>query len=129
MSTTYVNNPHNFTFFFESNLNSSSFTGCFHFSNERHAYILDYFFAPLVSRKPLLSSMKTLFLVKVRNSGGKKVREVARRLSVSEADLYRKQKIALESVAQVIADMEVDGAGAPSGQTSETKPSNTKLEE
>jgi len=60
---------------------------------------------------------------------GKKVREVARRLSVSEADLYRKQKIALESVAQVIADMEVDGAGAPSGQTSETKPSNTKLEE
>lgn len=70
MSTTYVHNPHNFTFFFESNLNSSSSTGCFHFSNEHHAYILDYFFAPLVSRNPLLSSMKTLFLVKVRNSGG-----------------------------------------------------------
>jgi len=47
---------------------------------------------------------------------GKKVREVARKLSVSEADLYRKQKVALESVAQVIADMEVDGANAPTAQ-------------
>ncbi len=56
---------------------------------------------------------------------GKKVREVARKLSVSEADLYRKQKVALESVAHVIADMELDGADTPSGQTSETKPSET----
>ena len=56
---------------------------------------------------------------------GKKVREVARKLSVSEADLYRKQKVALESVAHVIADMELDGADNPSGQTIETKPSET----
>ncbi len=59
---------------------------------------------------------------------GKKVREVARRLSVSEADLYRKQKVALESVAQVIADMEVDGSAAPSVQTNETKTSNTNVD-
>lgn len=51
---------------------------------------------------------------------GKKAREVARKLSVSEADLYRKQKIALESVAQVIADMELDGAGVPDGHSEET---------
>ena len=51
---------------------------------------------------------------------GKKVREVARRLSVSEADLYRKQKVALESVAQVIADMELDGMGVQSEQAEET---------
>jgi hypothetical protein len=60
---------------------------------------------------------------------GKKVREVARKLSVSEADLYRKQKVALESVAQVIADMELDGTGVPSGQPSEIKPSDTGLDE
>ncbi len=60
---------------------------------------------------------------------GKKVREVARKLAVSEADLYRKQKVALESVAQVIADMEVDGTDIPSGQASEVKPPNTNSDE
>ena len=38
---------------------------------------------------------------------GKKVREVALRLSMSEADLYRKQRVAVETVARVIAEMEV----------------------
>jgi hypothetical protein len=37
---------------------------------------------------------------------GKKVRDVALRLAVSEADLYRKQKVAIEEVARVVADME-----------------------
>lgn len=37
---------------------------------------------------------------------GRKVREVAMRLSVSEADLYRKQRVAVEAVAQAIAEME-----------------------
>lgn len=37
---------------------------------------------------------------------GKKVREVARKLSVSEADLYRKQRVALENVAIIIQQME-----------------------
>lgn len=60
---------------------------------------------------------------------GKKVREVARKLSVSEADLYRKQKVALESVAQVIADMEIDGNSVPSGQASETNQSKTDINE
>ena len=46
---------------------------------------------------------------------GKKVREVARKLAVSEADLYRKQKIAIENVALKIADMEAtaNGNGKP----------------
>lgn len=39
---------------------------------------------------------------------GNKVREVAHKLSVSEADLYRKQHIALENVARNIAEMEVE---------------------
>jgi hypothetical protein len=37
---------------------------------------------------------------------GRKVREVARRLAVSESDLYRKQRVAIEAVAQMLAEME-----------------------
>ncbi len=37
---------------------------------------------------------------------GKKVREVALRLAMSEADLYRKQRVAIEAVARAIAEME-----------------------
>jgi len=39
---------------------------------------------------------------------GRSVREVAMRLAVSEADLYRKQKVAIEQVAHAIAEMERD---------------------
>jgi hypothetical protein len=37
---------------------------------------------------------------------GRKVRDVASRLAMSEADLYRKQRVAIEEVARVILDME-----------------------
>jgi len=37
---------------------------------------------------------------------GHKVREVASRLALSEADLYRKQRVAIEEVARVILEME-----------------------
>jgi hypothetical protein len=37
---------------------------------------------------------------------GKKVREIAMRLAMSEADLYRKQRVAIETVAQTILEME-----------------------
>src|SRR3990172_8877826 len=37
---------------------------------------------------------------------GRKVRDVAMRLAMSEADLYRKQKVAIDSVAQSIVEME-----------------------
>ncbi len=37
---------------------------------------------------------------------GRKVREVASRLAMSEADLYRKQRVAVEAVAKRILDME-----------------------
>lgn len=39
---------------------------------------------------------------------GRKVREVALRLAMSEADLYRKQRIAVEAVASAISEMEVE---------------------
>ncbi len=37
---------------------------------------------------------------------GRKVREIARRLAMSEADLYRKQRVAIELVADAIMEME-----------------------
>jgi len=37
---------------------------------------------------------------------GRKVREIALRLAMSEADLYRKQRVAIEAVANAIAEME-----------------------
>lgn len=37
---------------------------------------------------------------------GKKARDVASRLAVSEADLYRKQRVAIEEVSKAIAEME-----------------------
>ncbi len=37
---------------------------------------------------------------------GRKVRDVAGRLAMSEADLYRKQRVAVEAVARVILEME-----------------------
>jgi len=42
---------------------------------------------------------------------GRRVREVALRLSVSEADLYRKQRVAIEQVARMIAMMEREMEG------------------
>ena len=41
---------------------------------------------------------------------GRKVRQVALRLAVSEADLYRKQKVALEEVVRAIVQMEHEAA-------------------
>ncbi|MCI0520948.1 MAG: hypothetical protein L0Z70_11940 [Chloroflexi bacterium] len=41
---------------------------------------------------------------------GRKVREVALRLAMSEADLYRKQRVAIEAVANAILDMETKAA-------------------
>jgi hypothetical protein len=37
---------------------------------------------------------------------GRRVREVALRLAMSESDLYRKQRAAIEAVAQTLAEME-----------------------
>jgi hypothetical protein len=42
---------------------------------------------------------------------GRKVRDVATRLAMSEADLYRKQRIAIEEVGRALLDMERDTQG------------------
>lgn len=45
-------------------------------------------------------------LLELKFMEGRKVREVALRLAVSEADLYRKQRVAIEAVANAILEME-----------------------
>jgi hypothetical protein len=42
---------------------------------------------------------------------GLRVRDVAQRLAMSEADLYRKQRLAIEEVARTLRDMETQGNG------------------
>jgi transposase len=42
---------------------------------------------------------------------GKKVREVAQKLAISESDLYRKQRTAIAEVARTLAEMESEAAG------------------
>mgnify|MGYP000877829856 FL=1 len=50
---------------------------------------------------------------------GKKVREIASRLALSEADLYRKQRVAIEAVTRAILDMEAQA------QTGVLSPANS----
>ena len=53
---------------------------------------------------------------------GRKVREVAMRLAMSEADLYRKQRVAIEAVASAIYDMEQHALMEKTEQLSESQP-------
>jgi len=52
---------------------------------------------------------------------GRKVREVARRLAMSEADLYRKQRVAVEAVARAIIEMEQTETVLVGGQDERSK--------
>ncbi|MBC7243378.1 MAG: hypothetical protein H5T60_13155 [Anaerolineae bacterium] len=45
-------------------------------------------------------------ILEMRYIQGKRVRDIADTLAMSESDLYRKQRIAIEQVARVLADME-----------------------
>jgi hypothetical protein len=59
--------------------------------------------------EPRLSGEWMLYnLLEMKFMQGRKVRDIAMRLAMSEADLYRKQRVAIESVAQSLLDMEKD---------------------
>ena len=45
-------------------------------------------------------------ILEMRFIQGRKVRDVAMRLAMSESDLYRKQRVAIEAVAEIISNME-----------------------
>lgn len=57
--------------------------------------------------EPGLNAEWLLFnLLELKFLQGRKVRDVARRLAMSEADLYRKQRVAVESIAGTLIEME-----------------------
>ncbi len=60
--------------------------------------------------KPNLSAPEWLLynILEMRFIQGRKVREIADRLAMSESDLYRKQRIAIGQVARVLSEMEQD---------------------
>lgn len=62
--------------------------------------------------KPNLSAPEWLLynILEMRFIQGRKVREIADRLAISESDLYRKQRVAIGQVARVITEMEQDNS-------------------
>ncbi|MFZ1753433.1 MAG: histidine kinase N-terminal 7TM domain-containing protein [Caldilineaceae bacterium] len=58
--------------------------------------------------KPELSTPEWLLynILEMRFIQGRKVREIAERLAISESDLYRKQRIAIGQVARALTEME-----------------------
>jgi hypothetical protein len=51
-------------------------------------------------------------ILELRFVRGLRVRDIARRLAMSESDLYRKQRVAIEALAQQLAAMEAEPASA-----------------
>ena len=67
-------------------------------------------------------------LLELRFIQGRKVREIAQRLALSESDLYRKQRAAIEAVAMVLAEMErraaLSSEEAPASPLPAARPEN-----
>ena len=75
---------------------------------------------PMGDRK--FTSEWTLFnILEMKFIEGRKVREVAGRLAMSEADLYRKQRVAVEAVARAIIEMERSENILPGGHDERSK--------
>lgn len=68
-------------------------------------------------------------ILEMRFLQGRKVRDVALRLAMSESDLYRKQRIAIEEVARQIAEMErgllAESANGTANGAPEHRPSDS----
>ena len=68
-------------------------------------------------------------ILEMRFLQGRKVRDVALRLAMSESDLYRKQRIAIEEVARQIAEMErgllAESANGTANGAPERRPSDS----
>ncbi|MBN1286724.1 MAG: hypothetical protein JXB47_15100 [Anaerolineae bacterium] len=70
-------------------------------------------------KRSMTAAEWTLYnILEMRFIQGRKVRDVAKRLAISESDLYRKQRVAINALAQTLSEMEQDasdsaGAAAP----------------
>src|SRR6185436_14954454 len=54
-------------------------------------------------------------ILEMRFIEGRKVREIADRLAMSESDLYRKQRVAIGQLARVLSEMEQDNGSESNG--------------
>ncbi|MEZ4622195.1 MAG: histidine kinase N-terminal 7TM domain-containing protein [Caldilineaceae bacterium] len=74
--------------------------------------------------KPNLSAPEWLLynILEMRFIEGRKVREIADRLAMSESDLYRKQRVAIGQVARVLTEMEQEN-----GNESEIRAALTQM--
>jgi hypothetical protein len=59
---------------------------------------------------------------------GLRVRDVARRLAMSESDFYRKQRIAIAQVARALADLEKNGSAGPGNHQPEQVVGDKRLD-
>jgi hypothetical protein len=66
-------------------------------------------------------------IIDLRFVQSKKVREVSRQLAMSEADLYRKQRIAIEKVAQEVAALEYRAREGAVAATTDAPQSNAPV--
>lgn len=61
---------------------------------------------PASDRKMTAAEWLLFNILELKFVQGKRVREIAMQLAVSESDLYRKQRVAIEAVAAALAEME-----------------------
>lgn len=65
------------------------------------------------SERSLTATEWTFYnILDMRFVEGKKVRDVARRMSLSEPDLYRKQRLAIEAMVDVLLEMEQEASNS-----------------
>jgi hypothetical protein len=64
---------------------------------------------PSSDRKMTAAEWLLYNILELKFVQGRRVREIAMQLAVSESDLYRKQRVAIEAVAAALADMERQG--------------------
>ncbi len=65
---------------------------------------------PAGERKMTASEWLLYNILELKFIHGLQVRDIARRLAMSESDLYRKQRVAIAEVARALADLEQNGA-------------------
>lgn len=63
-------------------------------------------------RKMTTSDWLLYNILELKFIRGLKVQDIARRLAMSESDLYRKQRVAISEVAKALADLEQNGANS-----------------
>jgi predicted transposase YdaD len=71
---------------------------------------------PEGERKMTTSEWLLYNILEMKFIRGLKVRDIARRLAMSESDLYRKQRVAISEVAKTLATLEQNEAAEPRGE-------------